>query len=262
MKKLVFRLLYSAGVVRLVAWLNRKRAVFICYHGVTERKSRHPEDRLGLHIRKDRFRSHLEYLQKHYRVISLHDYLEATRAQKPLPEYAAVITFDDGYRNFYTVAGPLLIERKMPAAMFLIVDRVRRNGDAVTDSWADTDDEKYMSWHEIRQLAEKGVEFGSHTCTHRKLTELPTAEVDTELRKSKEVITRELGLPDVPLAYPYGFTNDSIASVAQSVGYSCAITTESGFNDAATDFFKLRRVLVGDDNDIPDFATRLAGLTR
>lgn len=262
MKKLVFRLLYSAGVVRLVAWLNRKRVVFICYHGVTERTTRNPDDRLALHVRKDLFRSHLEYLQSRYRVISLNEYINARRANQPLPEYAAVITFDDGYRNFYTVAGPLLIERKMPSAMFLIVDRVRQNGDVVATSWAETDDENYMSWGEIKQLAEKGVEFGSHTCTHRKLTELPTAEVDTELRRSKEAITRELQLPDPPLAYPYGFTNDSIAAVARSLGYSCAITTESGFNDASTDFFKLRRVLVGDNNDVPDFATRLVGLTR
>ena len=262
MKKLVFRLLYSAGVVRLVAWLNRKRVIFICYHGVTERETRHPDDRFGLHVRKDRFRSHLEYLQKHYRVISLGKYVEASRRQQPLPEYAAVITFDDGYRNFYTAAGPLLIEHNMPAAMFLIVDRVRQNGDSGTASWTDADDEKYLSWSEVKQLAARGVEFGSHTCTHRKLTELPLAEVDTELRQSKEVITRELQLEDPPLAYPYGFTNDSIAAAAQSLGYSCAITTETGFNDAATDFFKLRRVLVGDDDDVPAFATRLAGLTR
>ncbi|HEV2905611.1 MAG TPA: polysaccharide deacetylase family protein [Pyrinomonadaceae bacterium] len=262
MKKLVFRLLYWTGVVRLVAWVNRKRAVFICYHGVTERETRHPEDTFGLHVRKDRFRSHLEYLQKHYRVISLSDYLKASRERQSLPEYAAVITFDDGYRNFYTVAGPLLIERRMPSAMFLIVDRVRQNGDAVGASWADTDDEKYLSWSEIKQLAEKGVEFGSHTCTHRKLTELPSAEVDTELRQSKDAISRQLQLHDLPLAYPYGFTSDSIASVARSLGYSCAITTETGFNDAGTDFFKLRRVLVGDDDDVTAFATRLAGLTR
>lgn len=262
MKKLVFRLLYSAGVVRLVAWLNRKRVVFICYHGVTERETRHPDDQLGLHVRVDLFRAHLEYLQKHYRVISLNEYIKASREKQPLPEYAAVITFDDGYRNFYTVAGPLLIERKLPAAMFLIVDRVRKNGNAVAASWADTDDEQYMSWSEIKQLAEKGVEFGSHTCTHQKLTELSSAQVEAELRQSKEAITRELRLQDLPLAYPYGFTNDAIASVAQSLGYSCAITTKSGFNDAATDFFKLRRVLVGANNDVPDFATRLVGLTR
>lgn len=262
MKKLIFLFLYSSGVVRLVAWLNRKRVVFICYHGVTERETRHPDDRFGLHVRKDRFRSHLEYLQKHYRVISLGDYLKASREKQPLPEYAAVITFDDGYRNFYTVAAPLLSERKMPAAMFVIVDRVRQNGDALTRSWTDTDDENYLSWSEIKNLTVEGVEFGSHTCTHRKLTELPAAEVDTELRRSKEAITRQLQLPDLPLAYPYGFTNDSIASVARSLGYSCAITTETGFNDAATDFFKLRRVLVGDDDNVPAFATRLAGMTR
>ena len=262
MKKLAFRLLYSAGVVRLVAWLNRKRVVFICYHGVTQRETRHPNNQLGLHIRKALFHSHLEYLQRHYRVISLNEFIKASREKQSLPEYAAVITFDDGYRNFYTVAGPLLIERNMPSAMFLIVDRVRQNGDPVTASWADTDDEKYLSWSEIKQLAEKGVEFGSHTCTHRKLTELPSAEVDTELRQSKDAISRQLQLHDLPLAYPYGFTSDSIASVARSLGYSCAITTDTGFNDTGTDFFKLRRVLVGDDDDVPAFATRLAGLTR
>ena len=202
MKKLAFRLLYSAGVVRLVAWLNKKRVVFICYHGVTERKARRANDPLALHVRRDLFRAHLEYLQKHYRVISLSDYLKATRAKQPLPEYAAVITFDDGYRNFYTVARPLLIEHKMPAAMFLIVDRVRHNGDTGVASWAETDDETYLSWSEIKQLAEQGIEFGSHTCTHRKLTEISPAEVDTELRKSKEAITRELHSPDLPLAYP------------------------------------------------------------
>lgn len=262
MKKLAFRLLYWTGVVRLVAWLNRRRVVFICYHGVTERETRHPEDPFGLHVRKDRFRSHLAYLQKHYQVISLNDFVKAGRDELPLPPYAAVITFDDGYRNFFTAAAPLLQERRMPAAMFLIVDRVRPNDDAVADSWAAADDESYLSWGEVKQLTERGFEFGSHTCTHRKLTELAAPEVDQELRQSKEAIVRELELENPPLAYPYGFTNDSIASLARALGYSCAITTETGFNDATTDCFKLRRTLVGDDDDVPAFATRLAGLTR
>ena len=129
MKKLAFRLLYWTGVVRLVAWLNRKRVVFICYHGVTQRETRHPDDPFGLHVRQDRFRAHLQYLQKRYRVISLSDYLKATGQNQTLPDFSAVITFDDGYRNFYTAAAPLLQEHNMPAAMFLIVDRVRHNGD-------------------------------------------------------------------------------------------------------------------------------------
>lgn len=262
MKKLAFRLLFWTGVVRLVAWLNRKRVVFICYHGVTERASRHPNDPFGLHVRKDRFRAHLEFLQKRYRVISLEQYLKSISRPESLPEYAAVITFDDGHRNFFTVAAPLLLEYKMPAAMFLIVDRVRQNGAAAAGHWAPADDESYLSWSEVRNLTAQGFEFGSHTCTHQKLTEIDAAKVDHELRHSKEVITQELQLREPPLAYPYGLTNESIASLAQSLGYSCAITTDTGFNDAATNSFKLRRTLVGDDDDIPAFATRLAGLTR
>lgn len=261
MKRLVFQILYWTGAVRLAAWLKRRHLVVLCYHGVTERATRHPDDRFGLHVREDRFRDHLDYLRRHYRVISLRDYLGARKGQWQLPDYAVVITFDDGHRNFYTAAAPLLENLQMPAVMFLISDRVATNG-MQSQTWSDNDDREYLSWNEVRELTTRGFEFGSHTCSHQKLSQISPDEIEHELSDSKTTIEHQVKTDGLPLAYPFGMTNEYIASRAAALAYSCAFTTETGFNNQMTELFKLHRTLIGDDDDIAAFAARVAGLTR
>jgi peptidoglycan/xylan/chitin deacetylase (PgdA/CDA1 family) len=254
-------LLYWTGAVGFAAWVKRREVVVLCYHGVTKRETRHPDDRFGLNVREDRFREHLDYLRRHYHVISFQDYLRARDGALVLPEYSAVITFDDGHRNFFTVAAPLLERYKMPAVMFLISNRVISNGTRLAD-WREVDDQDYLSWPEIQELIERGFEFGSHTCSHQKLPQLASADVEHELRDSKEALEHHLAVDGVPLAYPYGLTSDWIADRASQLGYSCAFTTDTGFNDQSTELFKLHRTLIGDDDGVAAFAARLAGLTR
>ncbi|HLL73744.1 MAG TPA: hypothetical protein VK421_00490, partial [Pyrinomonadaceae bacterium] len=79
MKRRIFALLHRAGVTRLAAWLNRGRVVILCYHGVTARRGRRPDDPTGLHVRADRFEAQLDYLRRNYRVLSLGEYLAARR---------------------------------------------------------------------------------------------------------------------------------------------------------------------------------------
>jgi len=261
LKKLAFQLLYWTGVVRLAAWRKRRDVVVLCYHGVTQRAARHPDDRFGLHVRADRFGTHLDYLQRRYRVISFRDYLCARDRQLQLPNYSAVITFDDGHRNFYTAAAPLLESNQMPAVMFLISNRVVANGER-PQAWREGDDQDYLSWAEVQELITRGFEFGSHTCSHEKLPQISPVEVEHELGDSKSAIESHITSDNLPLAYPYGMTTDEIAARAAALGYSCAFTTEAGFNNQSTQLFKLHRTLIGDDDDVAAFAARVAGLTR
>jgi len=262
MKRLVFALLWRSGAVRLAAWLNRARVVILCYHGVTGRDARAAFDPDGLHVRRERFERQLDYLRRRYRVVSLSEYLSARREGRRLPPYTAVVTFDDGYRNFLTLAAPRLAERRIPASVFLITDRVRDDAtDASPREWAEADDESYLSWSEVDGLRrEHGFEFGSHTCSHPKLTTLTSDEAERELRESRDLLSSRLGSPSVPFAYPYGDYSDSIAERARALGYDCALTTDDGPNDARVDAFKLRRTLVGDDDDEASFAARVSGL--
>src|SRR5687768_14113742 len=187
LKKLAFGILYWTGIVRFIAWLNRERVVVLCYHGVTQRHARAATDRFGLHVREDHFRTQLDYLLRNYRVIPFRDYLRARVEALKLPDYSAVITFDDGYRNFYTAAAPLLESYKMPALMFLISERVVDDGVRSAD-WTETDDQEYLSWLEAAELIKRGFEFGSHTRSHRKLPQLSADEVENELIDSKTAI--------------------------------------------------------------------------
>ncbi len=149
----------------------------------------------------------------------------------------------------------------MPAVMFLISNRVTPNG-VKLQAWRDSDDHDYLSWTEVSELTTRGFEFGSHTCSHQHLPEISAAEVEHELRDSKAAIEQHVATDGLPLAYPYGMTTGDIAARAAALGYSCAFTTETGFNNQETQLFKLHRTLIGDDDDILAFAARMAGLTR
>src|SRR5262245_55821603 len=118
MKKLVFRLLYAAGIPKFAAWYHRRRIIFVCYHGVTKRDRRWATDPTGLQVNHRRFAEQLDYLSRRYNIISLQEYLSARADRRRLPNYSMVLTFDDGFRNFRTVALPLLVARRIPVTVF------------------------------------------------------------------------------------------------------------------------------------------------
>ncbi len=260
MKRYLFALLHCCGLTRLAAWLNRRRTVILCYHGVTCRQEASPEDPAGLHVRAARFEAQLAYLARHYHVLSLREFLRARQERRPLPAYSVVLTFDDGYRNFLTVAAPRLRKHDFPATVFLIADRQRQE-DEPTLSWSPLDDQQALSWAEARRLAGGTTfDFGSHTCSHPKLAQIDPAEAERELRASQERIGSELGAREMPFAFPYGSYTPDLCRVAESLGYSCALTTDPGANDDFTSLFALRRTLVGDFDDVPAFAARVSQL--
>ena len=261
MKKTVFSVLHKLGLTRLAAWWNRKRVVILCYHGVTERVTRHPSDPAGLHIRSDRFEMQLDYLYSNYNVISLSEFLKARENNASLPDHCVVLTFDDGYRNFLTGALPRLTARDMPVSVFLITDRIQPENQTQRNQWSEFDDETYLSWSEIEELRRHGVEIGSHTCSHPKLPGIGPTEAERELRVSYETIATHLSQATMPLAFPYGLYSDSVLAMTRALPYTCALTTEAGLNSTVTDQFQLRRNLIGDDDDEALFAARVSGLT-
>ena len=262
MKKFAFALLYVTGLTRLAAWCNRKRVVFICYHGVTQRPQRSPSDPTGLHVNDRRFAAQLDFLAHRYRFVSLEQYLEARRDGRRLPDYSVVLTFDDGFRNFLTVAAPLLAARRIPATVFLITGNADALDDKVNDwTWQPRDDTSYLSWIEAKFLREKyQIDFGSHTCSHSPLMSLSQSEVVRELRESREDLIRNLDIAYPALSYPKGERSQMLAETARQQGYSCAVTTDRGANEMEHDLFTLGRTLVGDADDEMSLAVRVSGV--
>jgi peptidoglycan/xylan/chitin deacetylase (PgdA/CDA1 family) len=262
MKSILFKLLYALGATRLTAWYYRRRVTILCYHGVTRCSDRRRDDPQGFDVRDRRFAAQLNYLESRCHILSLADYLAARREGRRLPDYSVSMTFDDGHRNFLTAAGVDMAARRIQATFFIISDCIRVASDEdVSVEWSPRDDKVFLSWSDVDRLRRTlGFEIGSHTCSHAELTLLTAREVQREMEQSRSEIVGRLGVDILPFAYPKGKYSEGIVAKARALGYNCALTTDGGGNDSGTDLFKLRRTLIGDDDDEPAFAARVSGL--
>jgi peptidoglycan/xylan/chitin deacetylase (PgdA/CDA1 family) len=107
------------GIDSLFRCINKNKLLVLMYHGITERTY---QPSVWTQLPVDLFRRQLEFFQERYVPISLRQVREAMDGNRKLPERAALITFDDGLKNNYHVAFPILKEKGIPAAIFLTVD--------------------------------------------------------------------------------------------------------------------------------------------
>lgn len=253
MKKYLFALFQATRVLRFVSWLNRRKVTILSYHSVLNSDEPAGADPYKQHIPLRLFQKHLDFLQHNWTVISLSEFLKARRESRRLPNYSVVLTFEDGFEDFYTVAASQLGQRQLAATVFVITDRADRR--------LPPNGESFLSWRQVQELESSGIEVGSHTCSHPRLTELPMEEVRRELADSRAAIMAHVNQRNVPLSFPHGRTSESISQLAQSLGYSCAITTTLGHNGRDADIFALRRTTIASDDDLATFAARVSGLT-
>ena len=151
-----------------------------------------PPEQFPFTISPEMFNKHLEFLKAHqYTPLSLDDLLRVYQTGKTTCQKPVMLTFDDGYADNYTALFPLLKQHRVPALIFLITDRIGTAG--------------YLTWNQVREMHQSGlVAFGSHTCTHRRLRDLPDDEIWQEITQSKQILEEKLGAPVVSFCYPYG----------------------------------------------------------
>jgi peptidoglycan/xylan/chitin deacetylase (PgdA/CDA1 family) len=173
------------------------------------------------------FESQMCFLYEHgYSCLNLMDLIGSSKTKELQHKKTFVLTFDDGFEDFYTLAYPILHKYGFVATIFLRTDIIqnRSNRDSETG-------ESGMTWEQIKFLCAEGFTFGSHTCSHFHLPELPEEQIRHELIASKEYLKTGLG-QEVPfLAYPYGDSNLTVQRMAQQIGYQAAfgvITVEPG----------------------------------
>jgi hypothetical protein len=121
---------------------------------------------------------------------------------------------------------------------------------------------RMLSWEQIRAMSQAGVSFGSHTLTHPAMSRLDAVSLDKELVESKRKLEKQLDQAIHHFAYPFGKVDDygDTAEAVARCGYHSASTTIWGVNVPGQNLYELRRVSLGDELRISDFAVKLANL--
>ncbi len=303
----------------LRTYFKKYHIYILCYHRVTDKKDDWSLPAISPYV----FNKQMQYLKKWSQVLPLSQLvaLLSKESQELYKKRYAAITFDDGYKDNYQFAYPILKKYKLPATIFLTAgyigkdelfwwDKVsyvlhrskelsitvpgwepinlnrdnNRNGlirhiiermktldesdkiellkkilsEAKVEIPSKVSKDIILNWHETREMAKNGIEFGAHGCSHSILTNLPLSDVEEEVSLSKEIIENELNRKVYSFAYPNGNYNENILNIMKSNGFHCAVTTENGFVTPKSNPFKLPRI--GASNDYNIFKILLSGV--
>lgn len=188
------------------------------------------------------FEHYIQHLYtQHYHCVSLSNILCDVHRRRPWPLKTIALTFDDGYEDFLTLALPLLCRYNFPATIFIVTDLVGKKS-----NWEGESGTPLLSWDEIKRIHEAGMAFGSHTCSHPRLPNLPEKQIWHELTDSRERLEDKLSHEILALAYPHGESNSKIQQLAQASGYQMACGLMKGKNG----FYNLSRRSCGAADDL------------
>jgi peptidoglycan/xylan/chitin deacetylase (PgdA/CDA1 family) len=199
----------------------------------------------------EHFERQLDYLQQmNCYTVASSTLSQALRAGESLPGRPVLITFDDGYVDFATLAWPALRRRNFNAEVFLVTALVGR-----TSEWDSriTQPAPLMDWPQIRALHDEGVVFGSHFATHTPVTHLSSDDLLREAATSRAAIERELDAPATSVALPFGLYDDRVAPILEWSGYSCGFSTKPGLAGPDCDLLRLPRLNAGGEMGIERF---------
>ena len=292
------------------------RISILMYHGISERDEDVPHPYYVTNTRPEVFARQMQFLaDNNYKVISLSKAVDLISGQSPsgsspvtdakyptlttshetlntgisslatshkvqatkAPRYA-VITFDDGHRDYHDVAWPILKKHNFPAMMYLPTG-------LVSDDRKILEGRECMTWQEVVALAGEGAEFGAHTVSHVQLYELcetasqqpnlqsPHSQESTkdwtaieyELRASKQAIEEKLVRPVDHYSYAFAFPEhdqDFVGKYETSLrnaGYRSAVSTRIGTAQEGDNVYTLKRLPMNSLDDVPLFRAKLEG---
>lgn len=199
---------------------------------------------LGLRVPPDKFEWQMKYLQKNgYETVSLTDVMDHFEKGKHLPDKPIVITFDDGYKDNYDFAYPIMKKYGFTGTVF-VVTKATGNTNFFDVEKKLQPENIMMDWNQIRELDRAGFTIGSHTVDSPHLADVAPEVARYEIEESKRALEQGLKKPVEVLAYPYGNYNDLVAELVKKAGYRAAVTTELGLAKNYSNPYKISRVRV------------------
>jgi peptidoglycan/xylan/chitin deacetylase (PgdA/CDA1 family) len=202
----------------------------------------------------EQLEEHLKYLRDHgYTPITALQMVDLMDNPEQFPPKPVVLTFDDGHKSHYANVYPLLLKYGFKGTFFIYSNIIAAKS------------EKLLTWDELREMRQNGMDIQSHTKSHPFLTRMFKNETEAayqkrlirEIQGSKQVIEAQLEQKVELLAYPYGWFNQAIENLAVQAGYRGIFTVNWGSNSPGDNCFKIKRRVMENNFTKENFETIL-----
>lgn len=220
----------------------------VAFHRVNDEQS---EDD-GLTCSSARFEEFCRFFSTHFRVVPLSQQIAACHRNEPMGGTLS-ITFDDGYRDNAEVAAPILKRLGLPATFFITTGFIESDRVPFWDTDL-TRQPGWMSWAQVRGLAQDGFEIGCHTHTHIDMGTASPETVREELGRSRGILEETLQRRINLFAYPFGGRENicqASIDIVREEGFDCCMSCCGGLNDTLPDPYNLRRLPISNWFETP-----------
>lgn len=324
--KLLRLFLTKSGLLQL-SWITLPNGVYVFnYHRIGDVNSTQ-FDRALYSCTEKSLNTHINEIKNNFEIISSEQLSDIVQKGAKITKRYAMITFDDGYYDNYSVAFPVLKKHKVPGIFYLatdlvgspnipwwdeiayllrkscgssyqlpsssnlyqldekniddtirriifeakrlkniaiteVVEHVRKNFPKAYSSLKGEEENLFMDWPDAIDMANNGMEIGSHTISHQILSQLSDSEQRLEITTSKKIIEEKLSKKIISIAYPVGryhCFNEVTCKESELAGYKIAFNNEPGNNRTINNKYSINRICV-DTNDINTlkFSTRFS----
>ncbi|MGW8250558.1 MAG: polysaccharide deacetylase family protein [Anaerolineales bacterium] len=211
----------------------------LLYHHVSEAQG----SRYAVSL--NNFEAQIAHLKRAgYTGIPISRLVDALSSGAQLPAKPVVVTFDDGYRDVYEHAYPVMQRNNFVGTVYIITDQLGTRN--------------YMNMEMLRSLADSGWEIGSHTQSHANLRQ-PGVKLVSEIEESRRLLEEHLHTPVVTFSYPYGLTSQYIRRLVEQAGYHAAVGLGSSRKHSPKLMYYISRIEIPGDADLVEFAQLVAG---
>lgn len=212
----------------------------LMYHYISDLPKTYDRLTYNLTVTPASFRQQMDYLRDHgYHPITFDDLRAYFSGQTALPSRPVVITIDDGYRDLYTNAFPILQAHGFRAVAYIVTGFLNRP--------------RYVTPAMIMQMDRAGIEIASHTVDHADLAKAGSPYVTYEVVASKQYLERLVGHPVIDFAYPSGQFNIVDEQLLERAGYSTAVTEQESTYHMWATRYAWSRTRVGGGWKLSDF---------
>lgn len=215
----------------------KERAVVVAFHSITAQKSSG-----ALRCGVDDFELYCRFFARHLKPEALAQVVERLETGAQMSGELA-ITFDDGYADNIELALPVLKRCALSATFYITTGFIQTQTQTAWDTKAKLNS-RWMTWPQVKQLAEAGHDLGSHTVTHINLANATAQEAEAELRQSRDDIVAHTGLVPRHFAVPFGRafpSMDQTVHMARDMGFRSVSLCRGGVVSQGASVMQMER---------------------